>query len=277
MIAAGFFLTSQDAMVKWLTGTYPAGEIMAIRGVFALIFAAGLIWRDGGIRTLKVDHITLHMLRVCCVIAGTVCYIVAMRYLPLATVVTITFAGPLFITAMAPRFLGEKIGWRRWCAVLAGFVGITIIFRPGIGGFEWAMLLVVMTALTSAVRDVVTRKIVTGNNSTAMLFFALATVSASGFATLPYGWVWPDAVGMALFVITGIMIGFAQLLLIIAFRYAEASTLAPCKYFSVIWAISIGYLVWGDTPDVWMISGGALVIASSLYIAHRESRLRKPL
>ena len=275
MLTAGFCLTVQDAVVKWMTGDYPVGEIMAIRGFFALLFALPLLWLHGGIPALRLGHPGTHLIRVLCVIGTTVTFVTAMRYLPLATAITITFAGPLIITALAPRFLGEQVGWRRWAAVGVGFLGILIIFRPGIAGMEWAMLLPLSTAIIGAIRDLITRKLAVRDNPAGMLFYALLGVTIAGGVTLPMGWVMPTLTDMALFTFTGFMIGTAQFLLILAFRYAEAAIVAPFKYASVLWGGALGYVFWGDVPDIWVLFGALLIITSGLYILRRETRLKR--
>ncbi len=270
IVLAGFFLTTQDAVIKWMTGAYPTGEIMAIRGVLALLFTGALIWWQGGMGILRVTDWRLQALRALCVVGTTATFISAIRYLPLATAISVSFAGPLIITAMAPRFLGEQVGWRRWSAVSVGFLGVIVIFRPGFGEMDWALLFPLSTAVLVAVRDVSTRTLAGQDHSTGILFYAMLAVTLAGAATSPFGWVVPDLSDWYLFLITGFMICIAQLFMIIAFRYTEAATLAPFKYFSIIWGTAIGYLVWGDVPDNWTMAGGILIVASGLYIMHRE-------
>lgn len=213
ILAAGFCLTVQDAVVKWLTGDYSVGQIMAVRGTLALMFSLPLLWQQGVMKALRVTRQVAHLVRALCVIGTTVTFVMAMQFLPLATAITITFAGPLIITALAPRFLGEHIGWRRWSAVGIGFMGILVIFRPGIAGMEWAMLLPLATAVIGAVRDIITRRLAVHDNSVGMLFYALLGVAITGAMTLPFGrWIMPTLYDMALFTFTGFMIGAAQLL-----------------------------------------------------------------
>lgn len=272
---SGLILTSQDAIVKWLTGHYPVGEILALRGSFAMIFACLLVWRRGGLMALRLPHATGQVARVACVIIGTFCFVSATKHLPLATALTITFAGPLIITAMAPRFLGEQVGWRRWAAVAVGFAGVILILRPGTGSMEWAMLLALTVAFTTAIRDVITRHVAMDSNSAGMLFYVLLSVTVAGYTTLPMGWNMPTTRDFGLFALSGIMIGIAQLMMIIAFRYTEASLLAPFKYMGIVWATIAGFLVFGDLPDDWEIAGSALIVSSGLYILHRETITRR--
>lgn len=275
LVAGGLCLTIQDAVVKWLTGGYPVGEILALRGTCAMVFAGLLVWRQGGFLALRLPHAKAQLLRVASVVLGTFCFVTATKHLPLATALTITFAGPLIITAAAPRFLGEEVGWRRWCAVAVGFVGVVIILRPGFGTFEWAMFMALAVAFTVTIRDIITRKVAIDSSPAGMLFYVLLAVTVAGYMTLPLGWNMPTATDMGLFALTGAMLGFAQLMMIIAFRHTEASLLAPFKYAGIVWATIIGFLVWGDLPDRWEITGSTLIVASGLYILHRETVTRR--
>ncbi len=271
ILVAGLCLTVQDAIVKWLSDDYSVGQIMSIRGGFALLFGIALIWRDGGSSILRVQHIPLQVLRALCVIGTTVTFVTAIRFMPLATAITISFAGPLFLTALAPRFLGEHIGWRRWVAVSIGFLGVIVIFRPGSGTLDWVMLLPLSTAVIGAVRDIAARKLSAHDHRTATAFYAMLGVTLAGLFSLPWSWSMPVASDWGLFAITGLLIGAAQILMVQAFHYGEVSTIVPFRYFSVLWGSIIGYLVWGDMPDDWAMAGGMLIIASGLYILRREA------
>ncbi len=275
ILAAGFCLTLQDAVVKWLTGNYPVGEILAIRGSFAMIFATLLVWKYGGVSALYLRHLKGQALRVACIVTGTFCFVTATKHLPLATALTITFAGPLIITAMAPYFLSEQVGWRRWGAVIVGFAGVVLILQPFQGTIEWTMLLALTVAFTTAVRDVVTRRIAIDSNPAGMLFYALLSVTLAGYSTFSESWSLPQPKDFGLFALTGAMLGVAQFLMIVAFRYSEASLLAPFKYVNIVWATVIGFLIWSDLPDGWEIAGSSLIIISGLYILKRETLARK--
>jgi drug/metabolite transporter (DMT)-like permease len=270
ILLAGLLLTSQDAVIKWMTGAYPTGEIMTVRGIIAVLFTMALIWQQGGLSILRVTSWRLQLLRALCVIGTTATFISAMRYLPLATAISVSFAGPLIITALAPRFLGEHVGWRRWSAVSVGFLGVIIIFRPGLGAMDWALMFPLSCAFLSAARDIATRKLAGKDHSAGTLFYSMIAVTLAGTVTVPFGWVMPATGDWLLFLITGFMICVAQLLLIVAYRYSQASTLAPFRYFSIIWGTAIGYLVWHDIPDAWTLAGSTLIIASGLYILHRQ-------
>jgi len=272
MVVGGAFLTANDAVLKWLTGGYPTGQIMALRGLFVLIPVAYLVWRKGGVSSLRVRSVKGQGLRAGLVVAGTFLFVTGLEFLPLADAISITFAGPLFVTAMAAAILGETVGWRRWAAVIVGFAGVILIMRPTGGAMQWAALLPLSASFTGALRDIVTRRLAGRESSVAILAVTTTTVIFAGFLTLPFGWQPVAANDILLFALGGVLLGSAHYLLIEAFRFAEVALVAPFKYASIIWAVLFGFVVWGDFPDRWTLLGSAVVIASGLYILHRETR-----
>lgn len=270
MIVAGAFLTANDAVLKWLVGDYSVGQIMFLRGLFAFVPLALLVWRAGGIETLRVYSWRGHALRAVLVITGTFLFVTGLRYLPLADAIAIAFAGPLFITALAPVILGEPVGWRRWTAVSVGFIGVLIIVRPTGAGAQLAGLLPLAASLTGALRDILTRKLSFRETSVSVLFYSTTAVTLAGLATVPFGWAPVATKDYALFALGGFFIGAAHFLMIEAFRLAEAATAAPFKYTSLLWGVALGYVFWQDVPDRWTWTGAAVLVGSGLYILHRE-------
>lgn len=274
IIAGGALLTVNDAVMKWLTGAYPTGQIMFLRGIFAYIPIAFFVWQAGGIRRLRIVSYRGQAARALLVIFGTFCFVTGLSYLPLADMIAITFAGPLFVTALASTVLKEVVGWRRWTAVFVGFIGVLIIIRPAGEAMQWAALLPLAASFTGAVRDVITRYIAVGEQSASMLLVTTTAVCLAGLATAPFGWAPLMTDDLWFFLLSGVLLGGAHFFMIEAFRYAEAALVAPFKYSSMIWAIALGFVVWGDTPDQWTITGCVVVIASGLYIFKRETLRR---
>ena len=274
MLLGSAVLTANDAVLKWLTGGYPVGQIMFCRGIFIGIPLAILIWRAGGLVALKPQNPKGHFLRAGLVICGTFLFLNGLRYLPLTDAIAIAFAGPLFITALAPPLLGERVGWRRWLAVAAGFIGILVIMRPGGSAIQWAALFPLAASLTGAFRDILTRRMSARETSVALLFYTSLGVTLAGLATVPFEWTPVPAADWAMFALSGFLIGSAHFLMIETFRLGEAALVAPFKYSGVIWAALLGFLIWGDVPDGGTIAGVSVVIASGLYILHRE-RVRR--
>ncbi|TQV80723.1 DMT family transporter [Denitrobaculum tricleocarpae] len=274
MIGAGFFLTLNDAVLKWLTGDYPVGQIMFLRGVFVFLPIAFFVWQAGGAKSLRVRRIQPHLLRGALMVAGTFLFINGLRHLPFADAISITFAGPLFVTALAAPLLGEVIRWRRWLAVIIGFIGVLIIIRPTSEVAQWAAIFPLAASVTGALRDILTRKMSQHDSSVAVMFYSTLAVTFAGGMTFLGGWAPVQTSDLGLFLLCGILLGFAHFLMIEAFRLAEAALVVPFKYVSLLWAVLLGLVIWGDIPDGWTFAGAGVVVASGLYILHRE-RIRK--
>ena len=274
MLLGSAFLISNDAVLKWMTGNYHVGQLMFCRGVFIGFPLAILIWRAGGLKSLRPVSPKGHAVRAILVIIGTFLFITSLKYLPIADAVAITFAGPLFVTALAPRLLGERVGWRRWMAVFAGFIGIVVIMRPGGGLIQWAALLPLAASLSGAFRDILTRHMSAKESSVSLLFYTSLAVTLAGLATVPFVWTPVSLTDWGWFALSGLMVGGAHFLMIETFRFGEAALVAPFRYSGVIWAALLGYFVWGDIPDSGTVIGISIVVAAGIYILHRQ-RIQK--
>ena len=268
-------LVLNDALIKSLTLGYPVGQLLFLRGMFVLPWVLMLTYRAGGLRALRVINVRGQAWRGACVIAGSFLFVSGLRHLPLADAIAISFTGPLFITAMAPYALGEQVGWRRRGAVLAGFLGVLIMARPGGEALQWAVLLPLGAALCGGVRDLITRRIARSETTVSMLFVTTTVVMLAGLATVPLGWAPLIAADLWTFAASGVLVAGAHYLMIEAFRHGEAALVAPFKYTTMVWAVLFGYLFFGELPDTWTIAGAAVVLLAGLYILHRETRRRR--
>ena len=275
IILGGAFLTMNDAALKWLTGGYPVGEIMTLRGIFAFLPIAFIAWRAGGWRSLRVRHLHAQSARALFFVASAFIWVFGLMHLPLADAMAATFTGPIMITALAPLLLGEIIGWRRWTAVLIGFCGVLLMIKPTGEGLRLAILLPIVSVMGGVARDIITRRIAASESSVATLAFTTAASILVSLVTLPFGWTMPDAWDWLLLAASGILMGTAHFLYIEALRLAEAAVVMPFKYFNMVWAIALGFVVWGDVPDEWIIAGTMLVVVSGLYIMRREAVRRR--
>lgn len=275
LMAGSAVLVLSDAITKLLAARYPVGQIICIRAVFTLIPILLLAWHAGGLQTLRIRNVRMQIVRAACAVASSALFIAGLIYLPLADCTAIAFSGPLFVTALATPILGEQVGWRRWSAVAIGFAGVLIMLQPSGDSFHWAALLPLLGAMAGSVRDIVTRKVRLSASPLAVLAFTMAAMALAGLWTLPFGWEPVTGNDLLLLATSGILLGGAQYLVIHAFYLAEASVIVPYKYMSLIWAALLGYAMWGDVPDRWLVVGAALVVGSGLYIMHRESRLAR--
>ena len=272
MTLALFLLTVSDAMTKTLGAKFDVTQILCLRAVFMMVPIAVMTTRTGGLESLRVNRARDILLRVILFLLTTVLIATSMILLPLADAAATLFAGPLFITALAPWLLGETVGWRRWAAVIVGFVGVLIMLRPTPETIQPLALIAVAAALSSAFRDVITRKISATETTNAIMFWSTLALFIAGGARAIFVWVQPTLMDMVLFALSGLLIGGANYMMIESYRAAEASLVSPFKYTAILWAVALGYFFWGDTPDAFILSGSVLVIGSGLYILFRETK-----
>lgn len=271
MVLGGLLLTINDAIQKWMTADFPTGQLLAMRALFMMPAIAFFVWRADGFGALKVADRRAQALRAGLVCASSFLFVGALSLMPLADAIAITFAGPLFVTALAPFLLRERVGLHRWAAVIAGFAGVIVMLRPsGSGAVQWVALLPLGVALCGAIRDIVTRHMHGTETTVGIMFYSTGAVLIVGLATAPVAWAPMSLTHYGMFAANGLVLGAAYFFLVEALRHGEASLIAPYKYLTLIWAVIIGMALWGDLPDAPMIVGAALVVASGLYILHRE-------
>jgi drug/metabolite transporter (DMT)-like permease len=272
MLAAVSIFSMQDAMVKWLTADYSVMQIMFFRGVFGLIPCSFLLWRAGGRRALRTRRLTAHIWRSGLILGALITFFLAISKMPLADVVAIAFSAPLIMTALSMPLLGERVEPRRWAAVMVGFVGVLIVVHPGVGVFGSAALLALASSVLFAVGMTVTRKLTRSEHSATILFYFTLLNIAAGGIFMPFLWVTPTLPDAAMLVTIGFTGGFAAFCMFEAFRFAPIAVVAPFEYSSLIWATLYGYLIWGDVPGSALLAGAGVIVASNLYIVHREAR-----
>ncbi len=276
MVVSSGLLTLNDAIVKWLVQSYPVGQVMTLRGVF--VIAIVVSWAAARHRTsqLRVSNWRLQLTRGALMSISTFLFVTALALMPIADAIAIAFAGPVLATALAALLLREPVGWRRWSAIAVGFTGVVIMLRPTPDLIRLVAIVPLLAALAGAFRDIVTRKMGTGGESTlAIMLISTSVVTVAGLATIPLGWSPLRIVDLLLFAGSALLVALAQALMIESFRLGEVGLVAPFKYTSLIWAILLGFLVWGDLPDSWTWVGSALVVGGGLYIWRRELVLAK--
>lgn len=276
MVVGMGLLTASDAVVKWLTDGYPTGQIIFIRGLFVVIPILLLTLRGSGLKTLRIVNFRGQGMRAAMFIISVFCFLTGLRYNALALNVAIAFASPLIVTALAPSILGEIVGWRRWTAVLTGFAGVIVIVQPFGDVLNVYALLPLGAAVAGAFRDIVTRRISTTDTSASMLFWSTGAVMLAGLLTFFSGdWPMPPLTDFGLMVLTGFMSGAAHYLLIEAFVVGEAALVSPFRYSALIWGVGLGYVLWEELPASSDWIGITLLVASGLYVLHREAVDRK--
>jgi drug/metabolite transporter (DMT)-like permease len=264
--------TFNDATVKFVAEHMNMGQVMLVRGSIATILIIALAWHKGMLIPLRQALHRMTVLRVVGEVVGTVSFLVALVHVPLALTSAILQALPLVVTMGAAMFFGEPVGWRRWVAIAIGFTGVLIIVRPGNDGVSPYIFLIVITVFFAALRDLATRKV--PKTIPVLMISALTSVGVSlaGVAMIgPLGGWTPMTLTDTLFLtLAACCVIVAYHFIILAMREGEISFVAPFRYTSLIWAIVLGFLFFGDLPDLPMIIGSIIVIGSGLYTLYRE-------
>lgn len=274
-LAGGAVLTLNDGFVKALTADFPPGQVLALRGLFVYIVVAIFAFRAGSIGAAwEIRSWKGQTVRGFCVVGSSFFFVTGLVYLPLADNIAIAFAGPLFVTMLAPMLLSEVVGWRRWAAVLVGFFGVLVIVQPGTGAFQWFAIFPLVASFLGGMRDIITRKMAAHETSVAVLFVTTTAVVGAGFVSYFFSdWAPVEWRHFKYLAGSGLLVGLAHYLIIESFRLGEAALVSPFKYANVLWAGLFGYMLFGDLPNVSTVIGAAIIISSGLYILHRE-RLR---
>jgi drug/metabolite transporter (DMT)-like permease len=275
MLLAGLLFVLMDTGGKYLAERYPIIEVTWARYVFhvaALPFIAGkLDW----VAFMRTRRLGLQLGRSALMMLTAVLFFLAVRHIPLATATAIGFAAPLFLTALAVPMLGEEVGWRRWSAVIVGFLGTLAIIRPGQDMVHWAMALPLATALCFALYQIATRKLGPGEPWETTLFYTAAPGALLSSLLLPFGWRWPGAFDWVVMVLVGLLGALSHMAIIKALALAPASTLAPFSYVQLVWAGIFGMIAFGDVPGSWDLAGAGIIVGSGLYVLYRERLVRK--
>jgi drug/metabolite transporter (DMT)-like permease len=269
MVASNGLLAIGDATAKWLSATYPVGEIIFLRGLIILALLVALQSRSG-LAKLKPGDLAGQLRRAIFFVLATFLMIWSLSLLPLPTVSAISFAAPIIVTALAPWLLGEIAGRQRWIAVVAGFLGVLLIAAPLGASWSFALLIPLAAAVAMALRDITTRQVVETETSESVVFVTVGATVLAAAPTLPFGFVAPSAWDWGLFLFLGAAQGCAYLMQVGAFRAAEAAFLAPFKYSLLIWAIVVAFVVWGHIPDLAVFVGAGIIVGSGIVIWYRE-------
>lgn len=274
LMTAGIFLFAvNDALGKWLVATYSVGQVLLVRSIAALFLLVPFIWRDRA-TFAQAPRRGMQALRAILATAEVGCFYWAVTWLPLADVMAYYLAGPIFVTAIAGAFLGERIGWRRWTAVAVGFLGVIVCLRPGSASLSSPALIALAGSLTFSLSMISTRAL-RGTSDTVLVTSQTVAALMFGAMLSPFAWVLPPPRDMALLGLLGMVAMVAHVCVNRSLKLAPASTVVPYQYTTIVWAVLFGYLVFGDVPDAFMLVGAAIIIAAGLFIFLRERRLAR--
>ena len=265
-----------DVIVKW-TNDYPVGQVLFFRGFCGLIPILFIIPKERYIDFYKTSRPLLHFKRCMAGIIALISIVIALRNLPLATVVSVTFAAPIFTTIFSIFLLNEKVGFYRWLAVMVGFIGIIVISEPGFSSLNFYFILPIIFCLGLSYVAITIRRLSTTEPVWLIGFFFSISIMILSFFTFYQNWLLPNLVDLFLLSMIGILGGLANLWLTQSYKLSEVSLVTPVKYLALVFAIIFGYLIWDEIPTTKTLMGAILVIASSIIIFRREIVLKKNL
>ena len=261
---------SLDVAAKKLLEDYPIEQFVFLRSIFGvLIFLAAARWY-GGYGALRTRRWGWHALRTALSVGAMFGFFYGLANMPLVNALTIAFVAPLIVTALSRPFLGEHVGWRRWLAVIAGFIGVLIALRPGPGMFTPAAIGVLLAAFCWAMMMMSARKLAGTESSFSLAFYIMSGPLLVSSFMLPGNYVEPDATGWLLFFIAGACSAIAWVGMVGGYRRAPPVVLAPFEYTALVGAAVAGYVFWGEVPDRWVVAGGSIIVASGIFIVYRE-------
>jgi len=263
-----------DLIVKW-SETYPLGQVIFFRGFFGVLLYFLIMPRDRFKDFYYTKRPGLHFRRCFFGLIALLAIFTALRNLPLATVVSISFAAPIFTTILSIFLLSEKVGLFRWIAVLTGFIGIIIITEPGLTSFNIYFIYPVIFCLGMSYVAITIRQLSTSEPVWLISLYFSATITLASFFTIPFGWIMPNIKDLILLTLIGILGGVANLWLSQSYKFSEVSLVTPLKYLALVFGIFFGYFIWNEVPSVKTLIGAFLVITSSLIIFKREVTLKK--
>ena len=263
-----------DLIVKW-SDSYPLGQVLFFRGFFGMVIYFFLIPKDRIKNFYYTKRPGLHLLRCSSGLIALIAIFIALRNLPLATVVSISFAAPIFTTIFSIFLLSEKVGLYRWLAVLVGFIGIIIITEPGLTNFNLYFIFPIIFCLGLSYVAIAIRQLSTTEPVWLISLNFSAMITLASFFTIPYGWIMPDFSDFILLSLIGVFGGVANLWLSQSYKFSEVSLVTPLKYLALVFAIIFGYFIWDEIPTIKTLFGALLVIISSIVIFRREISLKK--
>lgn len=268
MMLGVFLYSCNDALGKYMLATYSVGQMLLIRATAALIVLAPFIWRQRA-AFRNIPRPGLQVVRVFLSTAEVVMFFWAVTYLPLADTVTYYLAGPIYVTALSPFLLGEKIGWRRWTAVIVGFVGVIVTLNPSVATLTWPALIALAGSFFFALLMISTRHL-RGTPDIVMATSQIGATWVLAACVAPFGWIAPSFADTSLMALLGVVAVVAMMSVNRSLKLAPASVVVPYQYTLIVWAVIFGYLVFHEAPQWHVIAGSVIIVLAGLYIFWRE-------
>ena len=265
-----------DIIVKW-SEHYPLGQVLFFRGFFGIVFYFFIIPRERLHNFYFTKRPGLHFLRCFSGLIALVAIFIALRSLPLATVVSISFAAPIFTTIFSIFLLSEKVGVYRWLAVIVGFIGILVITEPGITSLNIYYIFPIIFCIGLSYVAITIRKLSSTEPVWLISLYFSISITLLSIFSIPLGWIMPSIKDFLILAMIGIFGGVANLWLSQSYKYSEVSLVTPLKYLALVFAIIFGYLIWDEIPTIKSLFGAGLVIFSTLIIFRREIYKKKTI
>lgn len=270
MLGGDFMFSLNDAMGKWLVATLSVGQVLFVRSIGAFVVLGPMMARQGSRALFDVERPGLQVARAVLTALETALFYASVYYLPLADVFSFYMAGPIYVAALSHLLLGERVGWRRWIAILLGFVGVLIMLKPS-GDFSLASVYAVAGSLLFAV-TIILGRVLRGTSDTTLVTWQTicSLILGGGMILMLGGWKTPTSVEWAGMLLLGIVSCIAHLMIVRALKLAPAAVLAPLHYTLLLWAVILGWLFFGEVPGPRILVGAAIVVLAGLFIFHRQ-------
>ncbi|AYD02501.1 DMT family transporter [Neorhizobium sp. NCHU2750] len=275
MLLGMLMFALNDTMGKWLVASYGLGQVVLLRSLAALVILVPIVWMAGLPAIRNAEKPWMQLARVVCSTTEVFSFYYAVMYLPLADVMTYWLAAPIYVAALSPLLLGDRVGWRRWTAIAIGFVGVIITLEPSSAMFTAPAVISIIGSAAFAFM-MISGRFLRGTPDTTLVFFQVCGAGIAGLCFAPFDWS-PVQSGfdLGLLGLLGIVAMAAHVLVNRALKISDAATVAPLQYTLLLWAVVFGWLFFGDVPRLSMIVGAALIVASGLFIFVREQMLKK--
>lgn len=273
MLLGTALFTFNDALGKWMVASVAVGQLLFIRSATALVVLLPAVHKAGWRKVFVLQQPGQHVLRLAFIVAEVFCFYLAVRHLPLADVMAVYQATPLIVTILAIPLLGEAVGWRRGLAVGIGFIGVLLVLQPDGGVFTAPALIALGGSFTYALSMVATRKLRETNSLSLIVYHSIA-VGGFGLLTLPWGWESVDLPGIGYLALIGVVATAAHMCMNQSLKLAPAAVVVPFTYTSLLWAILLGWLFFADLPTPLMLLGAGIIVASGLFVLHRERQIK---
>jgi drug/metabolite transporter (DMT)-like permease len=276
MIASTVGFAAVNALVKWEVALYPVGEVAFFRSIFSIIPCLIIVLPRRGLAVFRTGRFRDHFMRAVSQLFSMTAIFIAFKLMPLAGAIAISFSAPLFTTLLSVLLLKEKVGAHRWSALLVGFAGVLLVTEPGAGTLQWGALFALANAVLISSVAIAIRKMAATESPETLIVYQITLLALLTTLLLPFGFVAPNVWDACFLAAAGLANGVAQYWWTKSLHLAAASAVVPFNYLSLVWAIGVGFVVWGDVPTVALVLGSTVVVGSSLYILWRETALRRP-